>query len=145
MKMVMETTAASGSPGQHTYLRIRPSNDSLTADRLTAQFAQLHEVLDTPVEFLLVADPAADEIAYYVGAPPESLPTLRRVVTRIAPDQYAITEPDIDPLAALPDPDTADHLATAELQGVGERNDDWQTRLRPPTLSDAPEQHEEGS
>ncbi|WP_276259024.1 ATP-binding protein [Haloglomus litoreum] len=122
----------------HQYLRIRPANEPLAADRLTAQFTQLHEAIDTPIEFCLTVDPNADEIAYYVGAPPDSLPTVRRLVQRLTPDDYAITDPDTNP---LPDPD--DHDCTvAELQGIGERRQDWQTRLRPPQLSDAPEQHD---
>ena len=134
--------AASAHPTEHAHLRIRPSNDALTADRLTAQFAQLHQAIDTPVEFLLVAEPDADQIAYYVGGPPDTLPTLRRITTRVVPDQYAVAEPDTDPLAAIPDYNATDRLATAELNGVGERREDWQTRLRPPVLSDAPEQHD---
>jgi hypothetical protein len=122
----------------HQYLRIRPSNDALSADRLTAQFTQLHEAVDHPVEFLLVADPTADEIAYYLGTPLETLPTLRRLAKRLTPDGYAIIDLDTDPTEEL----NTDDCAIAECQGIGERKNDWQTRLRPPQLSDAPEQHD---
>jgi hypothetical protein len=48
----------------HQYLRIRPANEPLAADRLTAQFTQLHEAVTDPIEFCLVAEPDTDEIAY---------------------------------------------------------------------------------
>ncbi|WP_254824641.1 ATP-binding protein [Haloglomus halophilum] len=122
----------------HQYLRIRPTNEPLAADRLTAQFTQLHEAVTDPIEFCLVAEPDADEITYYLGAPPDTLPTVRRLAQRLTPDGYAITDPETDPL-----PDLQGHdYAIAELQGIGERRQDWQTRLRPPQLSDAPEQHD---
>jgi DNA helicase HerA-like ATPase len=135
--MSMDATTDMAS---NTYLHIRPADDSLTTDGLTGQFTQLHRAIDTPVEFRLVADPEADQIDYYIGAPPEGLDTLRRVMQRIVPDSYAITEADDPPLTDTSEDDG--EIAVAELQGAGSRHDDWQTRLRPPTLSDAPEQHD---
>lgn len=129
---------AESEPGtDHEYIRIRPSDDSLPAERLAAQFEQLHDaVRGHVVEVLLVADPD-DEVTYYIGTDPGALPSLRRVLHRIFSDEYALVNADDPP--ALPD---GDDIAVAELHGLGDRRKDWQTRLRPPALSDAPEQHQ---
>jgi DNA helicase HerA-like ATPase len=117
------------------YLQIRPSDEPLPADRITGQFEQLHRALDyQPVEWLLIAD--GDEISYYVGATPRTRDTLYRILNRITGDHYPIEPIDGDPLPDLETP------LTAEFHGIGERAQDWQTRLRPPSLSDAPEQHD---
>jgi hypothetical protein len=120
----------------YQYIRVRPSADPLPADRLTEQFEQLHRSLDGhTVEVLVTSTPAADELRYYLGTAPAAGESLRRVCGRLFPDSYALTEatsplPEFDPAAA------------ATLQGVPERPADWQTRLRPPSFSSAPEQHE---
>ncbi|WP_255152179.1 type IV secretory system conjugative DNA transfer family protein [Halorarius halobius] len=118
----------------HDYLRIRPTDDPLPADRITGQFEQLHQALDAPVEWLLVAD---DEIAYYAGTRPRARDTLARILDRLTPDSYRIERVDTDPMPDLDGPPVA-----AELHGRGDRTDDWQTRLRPPAFTDAPEQHD---
>jgi hypothetical protein len=119
----------------HVYLRIRPSDDALEADRITGQFEQLHRALDfQPIECLLVAD--VDEVAYYFGAHPRIRDTLYRILDRVTPDSYPIEYVDDDPLP------TIENTVAAEFHGIGQRRMDWQTRLRPPALSDAPEQHD---
>jgi DNA helicase HerA-like ATPase len=120
----------------HAYLRLRPSDASLPIDRITGQFEQLHRALGgQPIECLLVADPDADEIAYYFGATTRTRDTLYRILDRITPDSYPIEPIEEDPLPEFENP------VAAEFHGIGERRLDWQTRLRPPAISDAPEQH----
>jgi hypothetical protein len=129
------STSAADPSTPHAYLRVRPSDDPLPADHITGQFEQLHRALDGhPIECLLIAD--TDEIAYYFGAPPRTRDTLARILDRITPDSYPVETVETDP---LPDVETP---VVAEFHGIGERHDDWQTRLRPPALSDAPEQHD---
>lgn len=146
-----------GSPDRGTdrsYLHVRPTDDSLAGDRVAEQFEQLHAVVDGTVECLLVADPETDEIRYYLVGDGRTVASLERVLARVLPDTYAVERADDDPLDALPMPapdsesteDTADDpveptVAAVELHGAGQREDDWQTRLRPPSTSDAPEQH----
>jgi len=119
----------------HDYLRVRPSDDPLPADRITAQFEQLHRSLTGHTIELLVTT-TGDEIAYYLGTDAKGLATLRRVARRLLPDGYAIDRAEQEPLAEY----AIDTVA--ELHGIGERRGDWQTRLRPPSISDAPEQHD---
>ncbi|MXR40803.1 hypothetical protein GRX01_05540 [Halobaculum sp. WSA2] len=88
------------------------------------------------MEVLLTTD--GDDIDYYLGTAATGFDALRRVASRLLPDRYALATHKADPLADLP----TEAAAIAELHGVGERRDDWQTRLRPPALSDAPEQHD---
>ncbi|WP_255197772.1 type IV secretory system conjugative DNA transfer family protein [Halorarius litoreus] len=122
-------------PAEHAYLRVRPSDDPLPVDRITGQFEQLHRALDyQPIECLLIA--TDDEVSYYFGTTPGTRDTLYRILDRLTPDSYPIEYVDEDPLPDLDNP------TTAEFHGIGERNQDWQTRLRPPALSDAPEQHD---
>lgn len=123
-------------PADHAYLRVRPSEAALPADRITGQFEQLHRALEHPVECLLVSDPNSEEVAYYFGTTPAARGTLFRIIDRLTPDSYRIDEIEDDPLPELDTP------RAAEFHGIGERALDWQTRLRPPALADAPEQHD---
>lgn len=130
------------------YVRIRPSEEPIPVDRLTAQFGQLHEALgDATVEWLLVTERDAEEVGYYVGMPATTHTAVDRVLRRIF-DGYGLEDVDGTPLpasittAATDDTKDTPPVAAAEFQGVGERSDDWQTRLRPPTFADAPAQHE---
>ncbi|WP_435196400.1 ATP-binding protein [Natronomonas sp. EA1] len=118
------------------YLRVRPSEESLPADRITGQFEQLHRALDTPIECLLVSDAGNEEVAYYFGTTPRASGTLFRILNRLTPDSYRIDDVEDNPLPELDAP------TAAEFHGIGERAQDWQTRLRPPSLADAPEQHD---
>ncbi len=120
------------------YLRITPSEDPLQGDRVTGQFEQLHGSLrGGPFEVRLTSHPATEEITYLVGTERPSFDALRTVASRIFPDGYATSRHDRDP--KLP---SADTHAVAELYGCPERFDDWMTRLRPPAIIDAPEQHD---
>jgi len=135
--MTLDDPSADGSKEPpHEYLRVRPSDDPLPADRITAQFEQLHQSLTGHIIELLLTTAGDGEIVYYLGIDTEGLATLRRVARRLLPDGYAIDCVDDNPLADH-DIDTV-----AELQGIGERRGDWQTRLRPPSIADAPEQHD---
>ena len=131
----VHTTAMS----ERRYLQITPSPEPLPADRITDQFEQLHRALgDHTIEVCLATD--GDELTYTLGTDAVAFDSLRRVTSRLFPDSYALTpiDTDADPLETqLNDP-----TAIAELHGVGDRRDDWQTRLRPPSYSDAPEQHD---
>ncbi|WP_277554105.1 ATP-binding protein [Halobaculum limi] len=124
-------------PTDRQYLQITPSGEPLPADRITDQFEQLHRAVgDHTIEICLVSD--GEDVHYFIGTATAAFDSLRRVINRIIPDTYARELTNTDPLEHLLD-DTA---AIAELNGVGERRLDWQTRLRPPSYSDAPEQHE---
>jgi DNA helicase HerA-like ATPase len=135
----MQTGAVTDFPDDLAYLQISLSEDSVSEDRIASQFKQLHATIETPVEWLLVADPAAETITYYVGVPEAALPAITRICNRIFPDEYVITETNDGPFEGV---STDGDIAAAELKGQGERHDDWQTRLRPPNVSDAPAQHD---
>jgi DNA helicase HerA-like ATPase len=128
--------ASAGDTHDHAYLEIEPTADSLPAGRIADQFTQLHGTTTAPVEFLLVARPTDDRLRYYVGAPPDVLAAIDPLLNGLFPE-YTVTKADTPPLTTPPE-----DCAVAELQGRGDRHDDWQTRLRPPNLSDAPAQHD---
>jgi len=82
----------------HAYLRVRPTGHTLTGNRVTEQCEQLHGAVDTPIECLLVGDPATDEVRYYLGTPPDTRPVPKRVLARLLPDTYAVEPIEGDPL-----------------------------------------------
>mgnify|MGYP006277007261 FL=1 len=120
-----------------TYLQITPSPEPLPADRITDQFEQLHRAVDGHIIEVLLTT-TGEELAVFIGTDATAFDSLRRVTSRLIPDSYALTTVHDDPLGDLPT--AAD--AITELHGVGDRHNDWQTRLRPPSFSDVPEQHD---
>jgi hypothetical protein len=125
------------SPDDWRHFRITPTGQPLETDELTSEFEQLHAALEeATVECLLLTEPETDEVAWYIGSDSQHA-SLRRVLRRILPESYELTPTESDPIPTLDrDP------AVAELHGVSDRRDDWQTRLRPPVESSAPAQHE---
>lgn len=125
-------------PGRRELLRVRPSTKPLATDRLTGQFEQLHAAVDgAALECLLVSNRDVAEIEHYFETGLEAHRSLQRVLALIFPDPHRFETVTEDPLTPIPE----EPAATPILEGVGQRSDDWQMRLRPPSISDAPEKH----
>ncbi|WP_276247583.1 ATP-binding protein [Haladaptatus sp. YSMS36] len=130
-----------------TYIRIRPTDDSLHPKTVTTHLRRLHGLGPDPntslvsrltrrtpepptIEFRLVADGTEDTtIDYYVGVTdPKVTDALERILRGLFPNSYELTRVDcVDPLTDA----EAHPLAAVEFCGQPERLNDWQTQLTP--------------
>ena len=130
-----------GSAPDIEHLVLYPGTEPLPGGSLVGRLAQLRaQLTEGPLEVLLVTPQDSDRVLYTFGGSSETLAAVRNGLCDRLPASYG-HEPSADPLAELSL--TEPPFGAARLHGVGQRREDWQTRLRPPALTDSPVAHEE--
>lgn len=127
-----KAVSTDGTP-QWQYLRIRPSDQSLTARAITSAFEKIHRVdASIKLEWLLVTN--GDHVEYYLGTADEYHRTVEHIVRSLVSEKTTVESTTHTP----PTIEEETPAAAVEFRGRGERRDDWQTRLTPVCRDEKP-------
>ncbi|GGL34310.1 hypothetical protein GCM10009037_17400 [Halarchaeum grantii] len=92
--MATDTDIPVLAAGARTYIRVRPTDETLTVETMTAQWRRLHQFLAddthaTPptLEVLLVSE-AEGELDYYVGLTTDDADSVEPILRSLFPDTY---------------------------------------------------------